>query len=149
MLVAGGSGAATIGFLARVLRDRGLQIVVALGARRSSLMMLEWRFRELGCDLALATDDGSTGFRGTVVEAVSDLLGKQRVDAVYACGPERMLCALVHRVHAVEAEHGAKIPCQVSLEAVMKCGLGLCGNCHHGEKLVCRDGPVFDASLLD
>ena len=50
LLAAGGSGAATLGFLARVLRDRGQPITVALGARRRNLMMLAWRFRELGCD---------------------------------------------------------------------------------------------------
>ena len=148
LLVAGGSGAATIGFLARALRDGRRQVTVALGARRSGLMMLEWRFRELACGLILATDDGSAGFHGTVVEAVSGLLWEQKADSVYACGPERMLCALVDTLHAVERKRGISIPCQVSLEAVMKCGLGICGNCHHGEKLVCKDGPVFDAREL-
>lgn len=148
LLLAGGSGAATIGFLARVLRDRGQPVTVALGARRRSLMMLAWRFRELGCDLLLATDDGSSGFHGTVVDAASGLLSDKRVDAVYACGPERMLCALAARVQAIAAAQGSHIPCQVSLEAVMKCGMGICGNCHHGENLICRHGPVFDAAVL-
>ncbi len=148
LLVAGGSGAASLTLLARVLGRREQQMTVALGARSRNLMMLEWRFRELGCHVLLATDDGSAGLDGTVVDAASGPLRERGVDAVYACGPERMLCALAERVQMIGDERGIKIPCQVSLEATMKCGLGVCGNCHHGEKLVCKDGPVFDASQI-
>lgn len=148
LLVGGGSGTASLSLLAQVLRDRGQEVTVALGARNSRLTMLGWRFQELGCRLMLASDDGSIGTRGSVVDAVSSLVCGLAVDAVYACGPEPMLRALVRLVDRVEREHDIRIPCQVSLEAVMKCGLGLCGNCHHGDKLVCKDGPVFDGSQV-
>jgi len=148
LLVGGGSGIASMALLAKVLCHAGQDVTVALGARTSDLMMLVWRFGELGCRLVLSTDDGSMGSHGSVVEAVSGTFAEGAIDAVYGCGPEPMLRALVHKVAQVQDALGRSIPCQVSLEAEMKCGVGICGNCHHGERLVCKDGPVFDASQI-
>jgi len=100
--------------------------------------MLRWRFEALGCQLIVATEDGSEGYHGTVVGAVQDGLAARWPDAVYACGPEPMLRAVAKRADSLG------LPCWVSMERAMKCGIGVCGTCHFGDRLVCRDGPVFE-----
>lgn len=139
LLVGGGSGTASLTLLAKVARSRGHDVTAVLGARAAEGLMLEWRFREAGARVALTTDDGTAGARGTVLEAVGPLLAEGWPDAVYGCGPEPMLRALDARARA------HSVPCWVSLERVMRCGIGVCGSCHCGERLVCADGPVFRA----
>lgn len=137
LLVGGGSGVASLTLLAQRALRRGEEVAVALGARDAQHLMLDWRFEQMGIEPILATDDGSRGVEGTVIEAVDELLVGGWPDGVYACGPEPMLQALARRCLA------EGIPCWVSLERVMKCGLGVCGHCHFGDRLVCCDGPVF------
>jgi len=138
LLVGGGCGAVPLALLAKVARSQGHQVIAALGARTSDLLMLRWRFEALGCRVVVATDDGSAGHHGTVLDAVAGLLDARWPDAVYVCGPEPMLLALARRADELG------LPCWVSMERVMKCGLGICGTCHFGDRLVCRDGPVFE-----
>ena len=140
LLVAGGSGAASLALLARVVLGRGDEAVVALGARDAEGLMLAWQFQSMGGQVMLATDDGSVGHHGTVLSAVESLLSDRWPDTVYGCGPEPMLLALARRAKSLG------LPSWMSLERVMKCGLGVCGNCHCGDRLVCRDGPVFPGS---
>jgi len=147
LLVGGGSGIASLTLLAKRAFAGGAQVRVALGARTAGQLMLAWRFCELGIPPVIATDDGSEGLRGTVVDAIEPLLAMAWPDAIYACGPEPMLLALGRRLKSVQ------IPVYMSLERAIKCALGVCGNCHWGELLICRDGPVFRAetalSLLE
>ena len=89
----------------------------------------------------MATEDGTRGYEGTVVEAVAPLLDTQTVDRVYACGPEGMLRKLAMFCNR------AGIECQVSLERYMRCGIGLCGSCSCEDLLVCLDGPVVRANM--
>jgi len=140
LLVSGGCGAVPLALLARQARAEGHEVMVALGARRADLLMLGWRFQELGLPVILATDDGSAGCRGSVLDAVQKRLDARWPEAVYGCGPEPMLMALARRCQELS------LPCWVSMERVMKCGLGVCGSCHLGDRLVCRDGPVFEGS---
>lgn len=140
LLVGGGSGAASLALLAKVALHRGDDVVVAIGARTGELLMLPWRYRELDCEPLLATDDGTAGHHGTVLSAVERLLVERWPDTIYACGPEAMLRAVAQCATALG------IPCQVSLERAMKCGLGVCGTCHLHDRLVCADGPVFDGA---
>ncbi len=137
LLVGGGSGVASLTLLAKRLMQENGHVRVALGARSSDQLMLPWRFRELGCELLLATDDGSEGLRGTVLDAAEPSLSAGWADVVCACGPEVMLLALARRME------GSDVPLYLSLERSMKCGLGICGNCYCGNRLVCLDGPVF------
>jgi len=141
LLVGGGSGAASLTLLARRLRAQGHEVVAAIGARTASQLMLPWKFARLGLTPRLATDDGTAGVRGTALDAARDALDARWPDRVYACGPEPMLRAVAARTRALG------LPCWVSLERAMKCGIGICGNCHLGDQLVCRDGPVFPAEL--
>jgi len=115
-------------------------------------------FAAAGIPTVLATDDGSAGFRGPVTAALDAWL-HDRGDgrpltpvgpALYGCGPEPMLKALA------KLAEGHDLPCQVSLERYMGCGVGVCLSCVAKRRdpasdkgwsyfLTCRDGPVVDA----
>ncbi len=138
IMAAGGYGVSPIAFLARRARETGRKVWVVVGARgRRELLFLE-RFAGLGVNLIVTTEDGSIGEKGLVTDAVSPLLARLDVPRVYACGPNGMLEAL--RELCVESG----VPCQLSWEAYMRCGFGVCGSCARGEDgwLACKDGPV-------
>lgn len=137
LLVGGGYGAAPLAFLARVLRDAGSYVAAAIGARSSAELLFVERFAAMAVPLHVATEDGSAGARGRVTDIVSPLLASGRFDRLCACGPEAMLESLAALCREVRA------PAELSHEAYMRCGIGICGSCEHEERLVCRDGPVF------
>ncbi len=142
LLVAGGYGAAPLYFLATKAIERGISTTVALGARTTLDLLYVEKFRALGVErIILATDDGSTGHRGYVTDAIQSLISHSSV--IYACGPEPMLVAL----HRLCRERD--IPGQLSVDRYMKCGFGVCGQCALDNLLVCQDGPVFDVEQLD
>jgi len=142
LLIGGGSGIASLALLAERALGRGDAVRVALGARTAEAFLLVGHLKALGCELLLATEDGSAGAKGTVIEAVRPILASGWPEQVYACGPRPMLRAAIREVK----RYG--LACQVSLEEVIKCGLGVCGHCHCGEWLICRDGPVFEADRV-
>jgi dihydroorotate dehydrogenase electron transfer subunit len=143
LLVAGGTGVASLTPLAEEFVARGVQPTLVLGARTEDQLTYRGRLEELlGENLLLATDDGSCGFRGFASEYASRLMGERRFDAVYTCGPELMM-AVVFR----EADEMG-IPVQASLERYVKCAVGLCGSCGIGPFRVCKDGPVFNTEQL-
>jgi len=139
LLVGGGYGAAPLSFLAADLAERGAPVEVALGARTEADLLYVKRFSAQRVPVHTATEDGTCGTRGRVTDAVAPLLAQGRFQRVCACGPEGMLDA----VSALCA--GARVPAELSHEAYMRCGIGLCGSCEHGGRLVCMDGPVFPA----
>jgi dihydroorotate dehydrogenase electron transfer subunit len=149
VLVAGGRGAAPLLYLHRLLQEeRHPGVRFAFGARTASLLFGLDRLDERA--LLVATEDGSAGFRGTIVQALEDRpewLAEGSV--LYACGPERFLAATAH----LAAVRG--FACQVSLEGVYGCGLGLCRGCAVPLKdearylMQCVDGPVLDAARID
>jgi dihydroorotate dehydrogenase electron transfer subunit len=143
LLVAGGYGAAPLYFLATEAVKRDVPTTVAIGARTTLDLLYVERFRELGVELVLATDDGSTGYRGYVTDAIQAPISDLQSPVIYACGPEPMLVAL----HRLCRERD--IPGQLSVERYMKCGFGICGQCAVDDLLVCQDGPVFDVEQLD
>jgi len=144
LLVAGGYGAAPLYFLATRAIKRGIPTTVALGARRADDLVYVDRFRSLGVELAIATDDGSIGYRGYVTDLVAQLTNQPASQpTIYACGPEPMLVSL----HRLCRERD--IPGQLSVERYMKCGIGICGQCALDGLLVCQDGPVFGVEQLD
>ncbi len=140
LLVGGGYGAAPLYFLADRLLRQGVPVSIALGARRDEDLIFVDRFRERGVPVLIATEDGSAGVTGYVTLAVEQYLADHAAEppALYACGPEGMLAALLQLCK----ERG--LPGQLSAERYMKCGFGLCGQCALNDLLVCRDGPVFD-----
>ncbi len=150
VLVAGGRGAAPLLYLHRLLRDAGRpEVRFALGARSKGLLFGLDRVPET--ELLVATDDGSAGYHGTVINALEASADAWLADdpALYACGPDVFL-----RAAALLAErHGLR--CQVSLEGVYGCGMGLCRGCavplrdEERYLMQCTEGPVVDAARID
>lgn len=137
LLVGGGYGVAPLAFLAS--RAAGLTRKVAIiGAGTKDELFFEDRFAASGCEVMVVTEDCSAGAGGLCTEVADVLLSEQPFDAVYACGPEPML----DKVEEICRQHG--IRGQLSKEAYMRCGLGVCGSCQRHGLLVCKDGPVFD-----
>jgi len=137
LLVGGGYGVAPLAFLARRAREAGCEVTAVIGVQTRDDLVFESRFAALGCRVVVATEDGSAGVRGLAPYVADDLLSQGYFDAVYACGPEAML----DRLAEICMVRG--IPCQLSKESYMRCGLGVCGSCQRDGLLVCRDGPVF------
>jgi dihydroorotate dehydrogenase electron transfer subunit len=112
-----------------------------IGARRAEQLLLTQSILDLGIYLWLTTEDGSAGLRGLVTDAMKLALNDMpagRPAMVYACGPTGMLRAVADRC----ADLG--LTAQLSWEAHMRCGIGLCGSCEVGNGwLTCLDGPVF------
>jgi dihydroorotate dehydrogenase electron transfer subunit len=158
ILVAGGIGVAPLPALAQSLSAREPKKIYAMiGARTRSHIMCEEELRALGCIVKVSTDDGSKGYKGLITAPLVKLLAAYKPETylpdfrrvtVYACGPTGMLKA----VSAIALNRG--IPCQVSLEERMACGVGVCLGCpvkvkpSGGYKMVCKDGPVFNAEEI-
>jgi len=152
LVVGGGVGLAPLYLLARELVKQSPVRLFAGGRTRDDILCIT-EFERLGVECYTATEDGSLGECGLVTEALLrrlDLLDGRAT--VYACGPHGMLCAVAN----IAAER--KIPCQVSLEGYMACGVGACLGCvapgsgHSAEtpdfRCVCTEGPVFDSGEL-
>lgn len=137
LLIGGGCGVAPLAFLAQRAVRTGRRVTAVIGAKTGADLVFPRRFAELGCSVLLTTEDGSAGVRGLATDAAESLLEQSEADAVYACGPEAMLDRVL------ELCRGYGLPCQLSLERYMRCGLGVCGSCQREGMLVCRDGPVF------
>ncbi len=147
LLVGGGYGAAPLSLLAKRARQKGHPVKVALGGKTQDDLILVPIFYALGCQVFLATEDGSAGIQGLVTEAIGQAIADGCPETLYACGPSGMLMA----VAAFAREK--KMPAQLSFEALIRCGVGLCGSCDLPEVtclklglspgfLVCHDGPV-------
>lgn len=152
LIVGGGVGLAPLYLLARELA-RGSKVRLFAGGRTREDILCITEFERLGVECYVATEDGSLGERGLVTEAL-----ERRLDAdagratIFACGPHGMLKA----VASIAAQRG--IPCQVSLEGYMACGMGACLGCvtpgqHHSPetpdyRCVCTEGPVFASQEL-
>ena len=148
-LVGGGIGIAPLLGLAKRLpeADAYNEIAVLLGgASGEELAPLAECLDIPGLAVRLATDDGTLGHHGVVTDLMENHMTRDRDWLVLSCGPMPMLKAVAHLCR----KNGW--PCQVSLESVMACGMGVClgcavkspaGNGHEGYLHVCKDGPVF------
>lgn len=143
LLVAGGLGAAPLGMLAEQLAMSGVAAVVAQGAPTSERLVARQLFEQVARRVEVATDDGSAGEHGLVTAVTARLLDSENFDVVYTCGPEIMERAVIAQCKE------RSVPCQVSLERLMACGIGACLSCvvttSTGLKRACVDGPVFNA----
>jgi dihydroorotate dehydrogenase electron transfer subunit len=129
-------------------RNRSQRVSLYYGVRTASLAAGVADFRAAGCEVHLASDDGSLGHHGFVTQ----MLAKDHPPGPFVgCGPEPMLHALTKLTAAWNAK------CYVSLETPMACGFGACFSCvtkvktptGWDYKRVCVDGPVFAANDLD
>ena len=160
ILVAGGNGVAPLLFLAEELAKNRKEIYVLIGGCSKRHILCEKDFKKTGAKVLVSTEDGSRGCKGLVTDLLKNLLRKTINDiryTIYTCGPTGMLAAV-----AKIAEEN-RIPCQVSLEERMACGVGVCLGCPvrvkkitknderktmNEYKMVCKDGPVFNAEEL-
>lgn len=151
LLVGGGVGAAPLFLLARELVEGGFPFDVVLGAQTmESLVCRQDYHRLMGREPLCATDDGSYGTPGFCTVLVEELLGSgfprdgSPYDAIAVCGPEPLMKAV-----CLQASQ-AQVPCEVSLERRMACGIGACLSCVvdtiSGKRRSCVDGPIFDAA---
>jgi len=153
ILVAGGIGVAPLLYLAdRLLKMNKNKTVapprllIGAGTKKELLGLRE--VKEMGIRVQAVTEDGSFGQKGLVTDLLEGLSAKGLERAmIYTCGPQRMLRALASLAAA------RNVPCQVSLEARMACGMGACLGCSVARPndgglsyaKVCQDGPVFEA----
>lgn len=136
LLVGGGVGVPPLYNLARRLLAAQKPVQVVLGFNTAAEVFYADEFRMLGCEVYLATADGTAGTKGFVTTAIAD--AGLDFDYFYACGPLPMLRALCE----VLPQQG-----QLSFEERMGCGFGGCMGCscqtRNGIKRVCKEGPVF------
>lgn len=152
ILIAGGLGVAPLVFLGQRLRESSnkklnpeIRNVVLLGAKNKAEVLCEEEFKKIGFKPYIATEDGSKGLRGTVIDLLKEILTTYHLPLtteIYACGPKEMF----YQIHKLVKRY-PRVNCQVSFEQFMGCGLGICCGCvietKHGHKKVCKDGPVF------
>ena len=139
-LVGGGYGVAPIYWLAHTQLEQATTIHVLIGARTAADLLYTERFQALpqtNLSVHQTTEDGSAGQQGRVTDVLQPLLAAGKIDGIYACGPHGMLAAL----DRLGQQH--KVPGQLSWEAYMRCGIGICGSCEHEGKVLCLDGPVL------
>jgi dihydroorotate dehydrogenase electron transfer subunit len=159
VLIAGGVGIAPLVALAQDLINKKLKVIVIIGAKKGSHILCEKELKRLGCEVKIATEDGSLGHKGLATDLLCTTHNAQRT-TIYACGPNPMLKAVAE----IAENHG--ISCQVSIEERMACGVGVCLGCpvkvrefepanpqtrkpaNYKYKMVCKDGPVFDAKEI-
>lgn len=149
VLVAGGIGAAPLLYLAQELaRLPAVQRCFFFGSKTGrERSLVEDFIATEDLHYVCACEDGSAGYKGFVTGALARDLDQKSIDpegaAVFSCGPEPML----EKVASLAQQYA--LPCQVSLEARMACGVGACLGCAaatiHGYRRVCADGPVFNS----
>ncbi len=137
LLVGGGVGVPPLYLLAKRWIAAGRPVQVVLGFNTASECFYEAEFRALGCDVTLATADGSAGVKGFVTTVIAER--KMDFDYFQACGPLPMLRALCEAL----PQEG-----QLSFEERMGCGFGACMGCScatkQGHKRICKEGPVLE-----
>jgi dihydroorotate dehydrogenase electron transfer subunit len=152
LLVAGGVGLAPLLWQAELAQRAGCETELFYGARTASELVLLDEIERAGCRVHLTTDDGSRGLLGRVTQALARRLESPAAGSaprVLTCGPNPMMRQVV------ELALAHLLPCQVSVEGEMACGIGVCLGCAvplvDGTRpfgYACTDGPVFDAARI-
>lgn len=152
VLVGGGIGVAPMVFLAEALQAAGVDLSLSMafiGGRTAGDILCENDFSRLDIPVSVTTEDGGLGRKGLITQPLEAWLADHSTDMLYACGPHGLLRAL----SKIAADR--KIRCELSIETVMACGLGVCMGCAvktndlaDGYRHVCKHGPVFDAEVL-
>jgi dihydroorotate dehydrogenase electron transfer subunit len=151
-IAAGGIGVAPLVFLATYLRNKGVDTAkceVFLGGRSKDDLLCGDEFKDIGMKLQVTTDDGSEGDQCFITHPLEIAAKEGRPDVIYACGPLEMLTCVL------DIAKKYQVPCQVSIETAMACGMGACLGCAVEKKGLekaylhaCLDGPVFDADII-
>ncbi len=150
LMIAGGYGIAPFLMMSRELVSLGRPGRVFYGGRSAADLQLRDPFAAIGMPLLAATEDGSLGVRGRVTSPLETYLDEHaRLPTLYACGPDAMLHAVARLAES------RRLPCQVSLDPWMGCGVGTCLGCvvwirkpdeaRAKYRCACTEGPVFDS----
>jgi len=150
--VAGGIGVAPLVFLVSQLGRRNIDLsdcrAFIGGRKREDLLCLD-DFIQHGVSVQTTTDDGSAGDQCLVTHPLEDVVEQTKPDIIVACGPMEMLACIIGITEKFD------VPCQVSIETMMACGMGACLGCavegrDQPDRYLhtCLDGPVFDAAEL-
>lgn len=149
-IIGGGIGIFPLHELAKRAKGKA-KINMYLGFRSKDFIVLEEEYRNLSDKFILTTDDGTYGEKGFAINFLEQDIKTGKIDGIFACGPLPMLRAVQ------ELAKSTKIPCQISLEERMGCGIGVCLGCavkiNAGEQVVyghvCKGGPVFDSNIVE
>ena len=152
-IIGGGIGVFPLYELAKCAKLENKNVNTYLGFRNEELVVLEDEFEKVSDKLIITTDDGSYAKKGFAIDSLKKDIEEGKIDCIYACGPLPMLRAV--RELAIEKN----IPCQVSLEEKMACGLGVCLGCAVKTAAspkeapeywhVCKAGPVFESKNVE
>ena len=147
LLVGGGVGAAPLYMQAQDAKLAGAKVGVVLGAQtKDALVTLHDYEAILGENVYCATDDGSFGEHGFCTGLVEKLLSQEHFDRTFVCGPQPLMKIVA------DLCKNAQVPCEVSMEKRMACGVGACLSCvvdtNNGKKRACVDGPVFNSEEI-
>jgi dihydroorotate dehydrogenase electron transfer subunit len=123
IMVAGGIGQTPFLMFAEKYRYINSRCTLLYGTRNIDRVICMDDFRKLGVDVHLATDDGSTGYHGSVTDLISKVYQPKESTQILCCGPRPMLYS------AFQIAQQLNLPCEVSLETSMCCGLGICFGC--------------------
>jgi dihydroorotate dehydrogenase electron transfer subunit len=145
LLVGGGTGLVPLVRLVTFLKKSD-NVTIIMGAKTKSEVFFETLANKLlegtNHKVIVATEDGSYGEKGLVTDVMTKLFRENKFDAVYTCGPEKMM----HKVVQIASENRTHV--EASIERMMKCGIGICGSCCFGDVMACKDGTVFDGPTL-
>jgi dihydroorotate dehydrogenase electron transfer subunit len=145
LLVGGGTGLVPLLRLLTFL-EKNDDVTIIMGAKAKEEVFFEKLanvlLQQIKHKVIVATEDGTYGESGLVTDVMERLLKDSTFDAVYTCGPEKMM----HKVVQIATQK--KIFVEASIERMMKCGLGICGSCCFGDVLACKDGTVFNGQFL-
>lgn len=170
-IVAGGIGVAPMVYLAESVRKKNkeAEINVFIGGKTKRDVLCVNEFEKIGAVIHINTEDGSLGEKGLITDLLQRYIKRpdKKSTVLYSCGPEPMLKEVADIAERYD------IPCQVSLEGVLACGVGACRGCavkvkgqgsraksqkkqstvHSPQfteyKMICKDGPVFDAREIE
>lgn len=152
-IIGGGIGIFPLYELTKCAHAENKSVNTYLGFRNKDLVVLEDEFGKVSNNLTITTDDGSYAQKGFAIDFLKKDIEDGKIDSIYACGPLPMLRAV--RELSIEKN----IPCQISLEEKMACGLGVCLGCAVKTAAspndapeywhVCKGGPVFQAKEVE
>jgi dihydroorotate dehydrogenase electron transfer subunit len=145
LLVGGGTGLVPLIRLVTLLKKSD-NVTIIIGAKTKVEVFFESLANKLleGTihRVIVVTEDGSYGEKGLVTDVMEKLFKNDKFDAVYTCGPEKMM----YKVVQIASQNKSYV--EASIERMMKCGIGLCGSCCFGNFMACKDGTVFDGTSL-
>ena len=147
VVVAGGVGVAIMRPVAEGLLSAGNRVIAVIGARDGQRLVLVEDMRAVCDRVIVTTEDGSSGRRGLVTDALCELMAAEQVDRVFTAGPVGMMAAVA------DLTRPDRVATIASLNPIMIDGTGMCGGCRVSvggtSRFACVDGPEFDAHAVD